>query len=175
MGISRKSGKPGNKFQALMVIFAFAIAMTFILSEFVMLKFSFAEMVIYPAKGQTAEQPQKDEYGCHKWAVEQTGFDPTKIQHVPQQPEQKQGGVVRGGAKGALLGAGIGAIAGDAGKGAAIGAATGGAAGGIRQRRQNRQQVQTTQQAQADQQAQLDQYNKAKATCLEAKGYKVSW
>ena len=34
---------------------------------------AYAELMIYPAKGQTAEQQQKDEYECHQWAVEQTG------------------------------------------------------------------------------------------------------
>ncbi len=32
---------------------------------------------VYPKKGQTAEQQAKDRYECHRWAVEQTGFDPT--------------------------------------------------------------------------------------------------
>ena len=32
---------------------------------------------VYPNKGQTAEQQAKDRYDCHRWAVDQTGFDPT--------------------------------------------------------------------------------------------------
>ena len=32
---------------------------------------------VYPNKGQTSEQQAKDRYECHRWAVEQTGFDPT--------------------------------------------------------------------------------------------------
>ncbi len=134
-----------------------------------------AKMLIYPTKGQTPEQQRKDEMACHRWAVQQTGFDPTQIREIPKTQNPKKGGVIKGGALGALVGVGVGAIAGDAGKGAAIGAVAGGAAGGIRQHRQNQQQAQESQQAQGDLQAKLDAYNRAKALCLEGKGYKVSW
>lgn len=36
------------------------------------------ELFVYPRKGQSDEQIAKDRYECHRWAVEQTGFDPTK-------------------------------------------------------------------------------------------------
>lgn len=32
---------------------------------------------VYPKQAQSAEQQATDEYECHKWAVTQTGFDPT--------------------------------------------------------------------------------------------------
>ncbi len=32
---------------------------------------------VYPQQGQTAEQQASDEYECHRWAVSQSGFDPT--------------------------------------------------------------------------------------------------
>jgi len=32
---------------------------------------------VYPKNGQTAEKQASDEYECHRWAVNQTGFDPT--------------------------------------------------------------------------------------------------
>lgn len=35
------------------------------------------EMIIYPAKGQSQKQLDKDRYECHVWAVGQTGFDPS--------------------------------------------------------------------------------------------------
>jgi hypothetical protein len=133
-----------------------------------------AGMMIYPAKGQSAEQQQKDEFECHQWAVQQTGYDPTKAQQAPQQQTtQRRGGAVRGAAGGALLGAGIGAIAGDTGKGAAIGAGVGAVGGGARQRRQQQQQEAANQQAHTQQQSQIDNYNKAKGVCLEGKGYTV--
>ena len=133
--------------------------------------FANAGMMIYPAKGQSAEQQQKDEFECYQWAVQQTGFDPTKAQQTPQQQTTQRGGAVRGAAGGALLGAGIGAIAGDTGKGAAIGAGAGAVGGGARQRRQQQQQQAAQQQAQAQQQTQIDKYSKAKAVCLEGRGY----
>jgi hypothetical protein len=33
---------------------------------------------IYPGKGQNQVQQDKDRYECHKWAVEQTDYDPTQ-------------------------------------------------------------------------------------------------
>lgn len=36
-------------------------------------------LFIYPREGQSAEQQASDEYECHRWAVEQTGFDPTGV------------------------------------------------------------------------------------------------
>jgi hypothetical protein len=32
---------------------------------------------VYPRQGQNAEQQASDEYECHRWAVGQSGFDPT--------------------------------------------------------------------------------------------------
>lgn len=44
---------------------------------------SVAELIIYPKGGQDAEQAELDRYQCHRWASEQTSFDPT----LPNQPE----------------------------------------------------------------------------------------
>ena len=136
--------------------------------------FAEAGMVVYPAKGQSAEQQQKDEFECHQWAVQQTGYDPTRAQQAPQQQTTQSGRPVAGGAAGgALVGAGIGSLSGKAGRGMAIGAGVGALAGGARRRQQERQQAAANQQAQATQQAQIDRYNKAKQACLEGKGYSV--
>lgn len=35
------------------------------------------QLFVYPKNGQSAEQQEKDRYECHRWAVDQTGFDPT--------------------------------------------------------------------------------------------------
>lgn len=35
------------------------------------------DMIIYPAKGQSQQQLNKDRYDCHVWATNQTGFDPS--------------------------------------------------------------------------------------------------
>ena len=36
------------------------------------------ELYIYPKQGQSKEQQDNDRYECHRWATEQTGFDPTQ-------------------------------------------------------------------------------------------------
>lgn len=36
------------------------------------------ELFIYPRLGQSEKQQADDRYACHRWAVEQTGFDPTQ-------------------------------------------------------------------------------------------------
>jgi hypothetical protein len=156
--------------------------------------------IVFPARGQTQEQTEKDKADCNAWAKQQSGYDPLSAglqtpqapynPQVTQQPAPApppQGGVVRGGARGAAGGAAIGAIAGNAGKGAAIGAATGGAVGGIRQRRNAQSQAaaqqqayqeeaasnqQASQQEAADQQK-IDAYNRAFSACMEGKGYTV--
>ena len=128
---------------------------------------------IYPSKGQSPEQQQKDQSECHTWAVQQTGFNPSMSQAAMAPAQAPQGGVVRGGARGAAVGAVGGAIAGDAGKGAAIGAATGALFGGMRRADQSRQQ----QAAQAQQQAAASQqqaaYSRALGACLTGRGYTV--
>jgi hypothetical protein len=139
------------------------------------------EPFIYPTKGQSPEQQSRDRYECHTWAVQQTGFDPTRPQTAqapaPTTQQAPQGGVVRGAARGAAVGAVGGAIAGDAGKGAAIGAATGGLIGGMRRADQVRAQQHAEQQQVQQQQAARAQgqaaYNRAMGACLEGRGYTV--
>ena len=103
---------------------------------------------IYPSKGQSQEQQERDKFECYNWARQQTGFDPTAPSYAstpPPPPKAKapqQGGLVQGGARGAALGAVGGAIAGNAGKGAAIGGATGAMVGGMRRADQGRSEKQ---------------------------------
>lgn len=35
------------------------------------------QLFVYPKNGQSPAQQSKDDYECHRWAVDQTGFDPT--------------------------------------------------------------------------------------------------
>jgi Glycine zipper len=150
------------------------------------------DVFMYPAKGQSQAQQEKDRYQCHSWAVQQTGFDPTRTSQAPvgappppptYQPTQRH--VLKGGARGAALGAVGGAIAGDAGKGAAAGAAMGGLVGGFRRRDERRQQYEQHQAAQQQymqqqaahqsaQQGQRATYNRAMAACLQGRGYTVN-
>ena len=138
------------------------------------------DVFIYPTKGQSKQQQDKDKYECYNWAKQQTGFDPMqqpKATEPPPQQQAQQGGVVRGGARGALVGVTAGAIAGDAGKGAAIGAASGALIGGARRQDQMRQQQQAEQQWAQEQAATYtknrDGYDRAYGACLEGRGYTV--
>jgi hypothetical protein len=133
--------------------------------------------IVYPAKGQSAEQQQKDMGECSAWAKQSTGVDPAALaQQSASQPAPSgpQGERVRGAARGAAGGAIIGEIASDdAGKGAAIGAVVGTMAGGARQRRKAEAQQQQQQQAQQQTQQGLATYNRAMAACLEGRGYTI--
>jgi hypothetical protein len=134
-----------------------------------------AQQVIFPAKGQSAAQQQKDEAECYAWAKGQTGYDPaqaTQYAAAPP-PPQHQGERVRGAARGAAGGAAIGAIAGDAGKGAAIGAVAGTMGGGARQRRKQDDYAQGASQQQQAAGQQQQQYQRAYGACFESKGYTV--
>ena len=137
------------------------------------------DLFVYPTKGQSQAQQDKDRYECHTWAVQQTGVDPSKQSTMtsggsestqPYQPSQRH--VVKGAGRGAALGAVGGAITGDAGKGAAAGAAMGGLAGGFRRRDERRQQA-NDQAANANAAAsnQRVAYNRALAACLQGRGY----
>jgi YMGG-like Gly-zipper len=131
-----------------------------------------AEIFVYPKPGQSQEAFEKDQFECHNWAKQETGFDPAKPQTVAAAPPRR-GGAVRGAAGGAAVGAIGGAIGGDAGKGAAIGAGVGAAAGAMRQGSQNRQAAEAARQAESEQQASSDRYERAYAACLGGRGYTV--
>src|SRR5690606_3592621 len=81
------------------------------------------KVYFYPMQGQTAGQQDRDRYDCHVWAVDQTGFDPTR-HPAPREvraavvPSPSPADAV---ATGAAVGAVIGAVAagpGDAAAGA---------------------------------------------------------
>ena len=138
------------------------------------------DLFIYPTKGQSKEQIEKDKYECYRWAKDQTGFDPMqqpKATAPPPQQQPKQGGVLRGAGRGAAVGAVGGAIGGDAGKGAAIGAASGALIGGMRRRSQARNQKQAEEQWAQEQAATYQQkrgaYDRAFGACLKGRGYTV--
>jgi hypothetical protein len=106
--------------------------------------------VVYPAKGQSAGQQQKDSGECQSWAASQGGGA----------PPPPQGQVARGAARGAVGGAVIAGVAdGDSGKGAAAGAVV----GGVRAGRQKNAQASAAQ----------AQGGAAFAACMEGRGYSV--
>jgi hypothetical protein len=132
-----------------------------------------AQQFVYPAKGQTAEQQKKDEGECHVWAVQQSKYDPTnppKQAAAAKPPTTATGTTPGAGVGGAARGAIVGGIMGDAGAGAAAGAV---AARG-QSRRQNAANAQQQQQSATQQnQAGMATYQKARAACLEGRGYTV--
>lgn len=133
-----------------------------------------AQMAVYPSKGQSAAQQNKDKAECHAWAVQQGGYDPLSAPQPQAAPPPQQGQVLRGAAGGAAIGAIGGAIAGDAGKGAAIGAAAGGGIGAIRKNRDAQASQQAQQQQAQAQQQQRATYDKFVASCLTGRGYSVT-
>ena len=129
---------------------------------------------IYPAKGQSPEQQQKDEAECYSWAVQQSGYDPALPPTQPPavKPSTTKTGTAPGaGLRGAARGALVGELVGDD-------AGAGAAAGAVAARGQSRRQYAATeQQAQQQQQAaslqQQEAFGKARAACLEGRGYTV--
>ena len=136
------------------------------------------DMFIYPAKGQKQEQQDKDRYECHSWAVQQTGFDPSRPQAANAQPSQanqpSRPHVLQGAGRGAALGAVGGAITGDAGKGAAAGAAMGGIVGGFRRRDEKMRQADVRADAAAAPSPGRSAYMRAMSACLQGRGYTVN-
>ena len=138
------------------------------------------ELIVYPGKGQSKQQQEKDQFECYTWAKGQTGFDPMAPPTATAPPPAKEapvGGVGRGAARGAVGGVAVGAIAGDAGKGAAIGAASGALIGGMRRRdqvaREEQKQDQWAQEQTANYQQGRSNYNRAYSACLDGRGYTV--
>lgn len=117
---------------------------------------------IYPAKGQSAKQQDKDKYQCYGWAREQTGFDPAQpaTASAPAAP-QPPGAMARGAAGGA-------AIAAISDHDPAGGAAAGALGAALRGRMKERQAAQQQQAAQAQQKTAYDRAFKA---CMEGRGY----
>ena len=135
----------------------------------------------YPARRQSAQQQDRDKYECNRWAVQQTGFDPSAPQ-VP--PHLRVATVEEGNAASAEMTVGVatGAVIGattsrpwEAGTGTLAGAIGGAAVGGIAASSAARQ-VQATaanrQAAELEQQAR--NYRRALSACLEGRGYTVS-
>jgi hypothetical protein len=142
-----------------------------------------AELYIYPQKGQSAQQQEKDKFECYGWAKGQSGFDPMAPPTTRTAPPKREGGSVAGGAAGgAVGGAAVGAVAGAirgkrVGKATAIGAGTGGMIGGMGAAGRNakdEKSLRDWEQNEANAYAQRRrEYNRAHAACLEGRGYTV--
>ena len=139
------------------------------------------DFIIYPEKGQSKEQIEKDKFECYTWAKEQTGFDPMEIPTATSAPppqEKTNASATRGAIGGAAAGAIIGEVAdGKGGEGAVIGAVAGGLFGNMR-RNKKEQENRQAQQQWANQEAQQyaakrNTYNRAYVACLEGRNYSV--
>lgn len=141
------------------------------------------EPFVYPAKGQSAQQQEKDRFECYGWAKSNSGFDPMAVPRTST-PAPSGGGAsvggsaVRGAAGGAAVGAAVGAIAGGkAGKGAAIGAASGGMLSGMGAAGQNRrasdERRQWEQREATNYAANRERYDRAFSACMDGRGYTV--
>lgn len=133
-----------------------------------------AKPIVYPSKGQSPQQQQKDEGECYVWAKNSTGIDPAAVAAAPA-PQQQTGPAVGGGerASGALRGAVVGGII-DGSDGAGKGAAVGVVAGGVRARNNQRSQnAQAQQQAQDQKQGAMNTFYRAQGACLEGRGYTI--
>ena len=138
--------------------------------------------IVYPAKGQSEKQMEKDKYECYSWAKKQTGFDPMATPTAtraapPSSNASTAGGAVKGGAVGALGGLAIGALAGNSKKGALIGGGSGALIGGVKSHNEQKRSKQAQQQW-ANEQAnnyagKRHEYNRAFGACLEGRGYSV--
>jgi hypothetical protein len=42
-----------------------------------------ADLFVYPKNNQNADQQARDRYECHRWATNQSGFDPTQPAGAP--------------------------------------------------------------------------------------------
>lgn len=141
---------------------------------------------VYPAKGQSPQQQQKDEFECHQWAVQQTGYDPTNAPRQqasappPSQPAgPAPGSGAQGAVKGAVVGGLIGGIGGRGGEGAAAGAVVGGMAARRASQREAQQRQQYEQQQYRQQQAAAnaagpEAYSRARTACLSGRGYTIN-
>ena len=136
--------------------------------------------IVYPAKGQSQNQMEKDKFDCYSWAKTESGFDPmatAKATAPPPPQQQPTASAGRGVVGGGLTGLAIGSLSGNAGRGAAIGAVAGGVIGGARRSKQQGQQQQANQQWAQQEATQYaadrDGYNRAFSACMSGKGYSV--
>jgi hypothetical protein len=143
-----------------------------------------ADVIAYPAQGQSAQQLDRDRYECHLWAVKETGFDPS----APGLPPEHRVRVVEGPPPGSEVvgGAVAGAVVGAAvsrpwqsGQGALVGALAGAAIGAVAEasREQATERAEAAEEshraAMAAQGQKAGAYRRAISACLAGRGYTV--
>lgn len=135
--------------------------------------------IAYPARAQSPQQIERDRYECHAWAVQQSGFDPSRQlpgERAIVKPATAPGtGLAIGTIAGALFGAAItGPRASAAGAilGGVAGAAIGASSDANAQARASAEQAQIDQ-SQSQDTAKTKSYERALGVCLEGCGYAV--
>ena len=139
--------------------------------------------IFYPAKGQSEDQLEKDQYECYIWAKKKTGFDPMKTpttKTAPPAKEEKVWGAGETALVGGVGGAIIGGVA-SGGKGVLAGGLIGGTGGALigsarssEQRKREERKQREWEQREANSYARSrGQYNRALGACMEARGYTV--
>ena len=135
-----------------------------------------ADLYVYPQKGQSAEQTDKDKHECYGWAKGKSGFDPMaapKATTAAPKVEEKKGGVVKGAAAGAVAGKVLGNSSKTTKKSAAAGAVVGGAKQGSDNKKQQQAKADWEQKEASNYAANRNEYNRAYGACLEGRGYSV--
>jgi len=145
-----------------------------------------ADVFAYPREGQSDKQLDRDRYECNKWAVAQSGYDPsahpqfttyqpTPVVSLPPRGADTVAGVISGAVTGAVIAGPY-----DTSEGAMIGAIAGGIMGAITEsaRRKeagliNAHQSTQSQAERARLEALVSNYRRAIGACLEARGYTV--
>jgi len=144
-----------------------------------------SDLYVYPSKGQTEKQLDRDRYECHNWAVAQSHYNPSDTHLAPHQQVRvvEMPGPGRDTAMGAMTGAVIGgSVAGrhDSGEaavaGAIVGAMIGATSDAARQKAVNQDNARMSADAQAERarlERQAADYRRAISACLEGRGYTV--
>ena len=131
-------------------------------------------VVIYPAKGQSTVQPDRDRYECYEWARGQSGFDPAQPTQTASITPTSTSRTPAAMAGGAIGGAAIAELThNDPGQGAAIGALGAGMVGRVREQQMTQAKQQQAAQQQNARNQQRALYDRAFGACMEARGYTV--
>jgi len=144
-----------------------------------------ADIYVYPSKGQTEKQLDRDRYECHNWAVAQSHYNPSEPHLAPHQQIQVVAmpppgqSTVAGAVTGAVIGAAVGSPH-DTGEGAVAGAIAGAVIGAsseaARRKEGDRVNTRISAEAQAERarlERQASDYRRAISACLEGRGYTV--
>ena len=135
-----------------------------------------ADLYVYPQKGQSAEQTDKDKHECYGWAKGKTGFDPMaapKATTAAPKVEEKKGGALKGGAAAGVTAKVFGSSSKTSKKAAAAGAVVGGAKQSSDNKKQQQAKKDWEQKEASNYAANRNEYNRAYGACLEGRGYSV--